>query len=266
MCWRGLFVVVLVVVLVGVAWGGPTQARAVRRLFEPTDLELEGQGRAELDLQAGLVRGPDAFRFAVPDLELDVGLLRNLELDLDGALAVEGPDDGGFAFGGDEAHLVYDNVWLAFKCGVLAATAAEGTKFALGLQAGPKLPVARGASGVGVEALVLAGVHVGHTHLIVNAGGLVDPAASDAGRPYGVEGGLDLDQELGDSGHWDLTGEIGGIAFASDDGHQLNVTVGVSWSPSEWLDLSLVGLGGLLPGSDRFGLLIGVAPKLALWR
>src|SRR5690349_10275820 len=95
------------VVAAGLAlWPALALARPHRRLFEPTDLELERPGVLELDLQAGLVRGPDAFRLSIPDAELDVGLLPDLEIDLDGAFALEGPDGGALSFD----HLAPDNL------------------------------------------------------------------------------------------------------------------------------------------------------------
>lgn len=57
------------------------EARSVRRMFEPTDLEWEAPGESEMDVQLGLIRGPDSYRLTVPDFEVDVGLTRQIELD-----------------------------------------------------------------------------------------------------------------------------------------------------------------------------------------
>src|SRR3954468_1791496 len=73
-------------------------ARRVRPLFEPTDLELEDSGTVEADLQLGVVRGEEASRLVFPDLELDVGVTRDLEIDLDGAYAIEAAPGGSFSF------------------------------------------------------------------------------------------------------------------------------------------------------------------------
>ena len=56
------------------------------------------------------------------------------------------------------------------------------------------------------------------------------------------------------------------MRFLSADPHQLTATAGLAWSPSARLELSLVAVGGLLAGGDRYGLLLGVSPKFALWR
>src|SRR5436305_2681888 len=65
--------------------------RGIRPLFEPTDLELEKTGVLDIDLQMGVIRSQGPWRVVVPDFELDFGILPNLELDIDGAYAIEGP-------------------------------------------------------------------------------------------------------------------------------------------------------------------------------
>jgi hypothetical protein len=40
---------------------------------------------------------------------------------------------------------------------------------------------------------------------------------------------------------------------------------GVTWSPTDTLDVSVMALGGVLSGGDRWGLLIGISPKAQLW-
>jgi hypothetical protein len=225
--------------------------RRVRPLFEPTDLELEEPGTLEADLQLGYVRGPDAGRVVVPDLELDLGLTRNLELDLDGSYAIEGPQNGPFAFD----HAAPDSLWLSAKLGV------ELLDLGLGLQLGPKFPTAAGSHGVGGEALLLVGKHDGRWHAALNGGGFVDPDGG-GGRPRGIEGGVDLGVDLG---ALSLTAELGGVKFFSTDPAQLVATAGVTWSVTERLDLSVVGLGGFLNGGDRYGVLLGISPKVSLW-
>lgn len=235
-------------------------ARSTRRLFEPTDLEWEEPGRAELDLQFGAIRGPSAFRWSVPDAEFDLGITRQLELDLDGAFALEGPDDATWTVD----HLAPDNVWLALKSGLFSLDLTSSSAVATGLQVGPKLPAARGARGIGVETLVVIGLTNEHRHLVANLGALLDPIAS-SGRPRGFEGGIDLDYDLNDSGTWAWLGEIGAVRFISRDPYQLHVTSGLGWSPIRSLSLSAVLLCGLTSGSDRYGVLLGVSPNVRLF-
>jgi hypothetical protein len=253
------------VVLACVA-GGARQAaarRGVRPLFEPTDLELEETGVVEIDLQVGGIRSQGPWRVVVPDFEVDVGLLRNLELDVDGAYAIEGPPAGPFAFD----HAAPDSLWVSAKVGFLDWASETGSAWAVGAQAGPKLPVAAGSHGVGGEGLVLVGHARGHTHLVLNVGAFVDPAPdATSGHPVGFEAGLDIDQDIDDAGHWSFKGELGGVRFVTAEPHQLLATAGVAWSPRDDLELSVIGLWGFLAGNDRYGVLLGFSPKLRLFR
>jgi hypothetical protein len=233
-----------------------------RPLFEPTDLEMEKTGIMEVDTQFGMVRGDAPWRMVVPDVEVDIGLTPSVEIDIDAAYAIEGPDDGRFSFD----HAAPDNVWLAAKLGLYDSREVDGgTAWALGAQIGPKLPVANDAHGIGYEALLLAGHTWGESHVVLNAGGLVDPGAQvSSGRPVSLEGGLDLDLHFGKS-PFSITGEFAAVHFFSADDDQLNVTGGVTYGVTDELDLSIVGLVGFL-GGDRAGVLFGVSPKFALWK
>jgi hypothetical protein len=237
--------------------------RGVRPLFEPTDLELEKTGTLDIDVQTGVIRSQGPARVVIPDFELDFGILPNLELDIDGAYAIEGPQTGPFSFD----HAAPDSLWLGAKIGVFDWTDDEAkSSWALGLQIGPKLPTASGSHGVGGEALVLIGHAFYRTHLVLNAGAFADPFPDPTSkRPIGVELGLDLDQDLDKAGRFSLTGELSGVRFVSGDAPQLLATTGIQFSPTENLDLSLVLLVGFLEGSDRYGALLGVSPKFRLF-
>jgi hypothetical protein len=247
-------------------WSAPAWA-ARRPHFEPTDLDLEDTGIVELDLQLGPVRGPDAWRAVIPDFELDLGLLPNLELGLDGAYAVEGAAGRPFSFD----HAAPDSLWPAVKWGVLDTRQdpAPGEPvampiWALGLAAGPKLPVTAASRGVGAEALVLVGCTTRRLHAALNLGGFVEPHPdASTPRPGGLEGGLDLAWDITD--RVQLLGEVSGAAFWSPDPAQAAATAGASWDVADALTVSLVGLVGFLPGADHLGLLVGVAPKLRLF-
>lgn len=237
------------------------RAVPVRRVFEPTDMELEEPGVAEFDMQFGLVRGESAYRVSAPDFEFDLGLTPNVELDLDGEFAVGGPDTGEFVFN----RTAPDNLWTSIKAGLFDFGNADSA-WTSGFQLGPKVPLAHGNQGVGVEGLLLLGWRVHQTQLVLNLGGLIDPAADPhTPRPRAVEGGLDLNYPLDANGRWALTGELSGVRYFSPDDDQLNVTLGVTWSPTDMLDLSIVALGGPLSGGDRWGLLLGISPKVQLW-
>lgn len=237
--------------------------RGVRPLFEPTDLELEKTGTLDIDVQTGVVRSQGPARVVIPDFELDFGILPNLELDIDGAYAIEGPATGPFSFD----HPAPDSLWVGAKIGLLDWTDDEAkSSWAMGLQVGPKLPTASGSHGVGGEALVLIGHAFYGTHLVLNAGGFADPFPdATSKRPIGLELGLDLDQDLDEAGRFSLTAELSGVRFVSGDAPQLLATTGIQFSATESLDLSLVVLVGFLEGSDRYGALLGVSPKLRLF-
>jgi len=235
----------------------------VRPLFEPTDLEMEEGGVIELDLQLGGIRSRGPWRVVIPDFELDVGLLPYLELDINGGYAIEGPATGPFAFD----HAVPDSLWPSLKLGILDwHDHAARRGFALGVQLGPKLPVASGSHGIGCEGLLLLGHMRGPLRMALNLGAFADPAPDAvSGRPLGIEGGLDVEIVLDQATRYALLGEISGVRFLSDDPHQLLATAGFKWAATPWLDLSLIGLWGFIAGSDRYGVLLGVSPKVQLW-
>jgi hypothetical protein len=242
----------------------PRAALAAKHHFEPTDLDLQDPGQIELDLQVGMARSDGPWRAVLPDAELNLGLSSNVEIDVDFALGIEGRPGRAFTFD----HLVTDNVWLATKLGLWdSRNEAAGTAWAFGVQLGPKLPIATGAYGIGYEALLLFGRTIRTTHLALDVGALVDPGAEvSRHRPIGVEVGLDLDQDLGRDSPFSILAEIGGIHWFTPDPDQLQITAGLQWSPSDALDLSLSGMVGLPPGSDRYAILLGVSPKARLWQ
>jgi hypothetical protein len=141
---------------------------------------------------------------------------------------------------------------------------ASDKAWALGIQVGPKLPLAPNATGIGFEGLLLVGTKLGPVHAILNAGMIADPRISGASRPTGIEGGLDLTVDVV-PGRWAFLGELGGIHFISDDDEQLVASAGGQWSYSKQLDLSLVAFVGFAAGSDPFGILLGASPKIAVW-
>jgi hypothetical protein len=240
--------------------------RGVRPLFEPTDLELEDPGVAEVDVQVGPIRGQGPWRLVVPDFELDLGLLNNLELDVDGAYALEAPP-GSFRF----QNAAPDNLWTALKLGIWdwadeGKTPDEVVAWAMGMQVGPKLPVAVGTRGVGFEALFLLGSVIGKAHFVLNAGAFVDPhPTATSPRPIGIEVGLDFDSDLDKAGHYQVLCELSGVKFMSLDPSQMLATAGLGWSPTPATQLSLIGLVGFLEGSDKYGALFGVTQKIGIW-
>jgi hypothetical protein len=243
----------------------PLVARAehVAHRFEPTDMDMQPPGMLQFDLQGGLVKGPKAPRLVVPDFEVNFGLAHNVELDIDGAVGFEAPADGSFRF----EHVTLDNLWFSSKLGLFSwHDDAKKSSWALGLQLGPKVPLADSARGAGFESVLLLGRNIRRVHLVFNAGGLVDPGVEvSRKRPIGLEAGIDLNLDLNDEDTFSILGELGGILYFSGDPNQAAATAGLQWSPSEYLDLSIVGLVGFASGSDRYGVLLGVSPKVRLF-
>jgi len=244
---------------------GSAAARPVRRLFEPTDLQLENAGVAEFDFQTGLIRGDAHYRLVVPDFEIDLGITRRLELDVDGTVNLE-DQSGTRTFD----HVSPDNLWVSAKVGLAALTIDLGHSdrdpaLGFGLQIGPKLPTARQAEGIGVEGVALVGLNWRRTQAVLNLGGLVDPGNGNAGRPKAIEGGIDFTQGLDARGLWSFVAGLGGVAYTTADNDQLTLTAGLELDPTEMLTLSLQALVGLIQGSDRYGVLLEVSPKVRLW-
>ena len=234
-----------------------------RPRFEPTDLEWEETGVAEVDLEFGAIRSPGPWRFVIPDFELDFGIHHNVELDLDGAYAIEGPDSGAFAFD----HAVPDSLWPSLKIGIWDDHDYETHHAqAIGIQIGPKLPVAHLSHGIGAEGLLMVGGSLQGVNAVLNLGGFIEPAQDGVTyRQIGVETGVDLQVQLDAQNRFQWTGELATAYFISPDPNQLHATTGITWSASPNLDLSVVGVFGFLAGDDRYGILFGIEPKLRMF-
>ena len=238
----------------------PAFARPLRARFEPTDLELEKPGVLDVDLQVGYLYGAQS-RLMLPDFEVDLGITRLFEIDLDGAYAIDPRTAGGDS--------VPDNLWLAAKLGLFSLH-WEHFMFSGGVQLGPRFPVAHGAVGVGFNGLALIGLAFNRTHLVINLGAYYDPAQptmdpSKTARPIGVQLGLAADVDITRDGRFGFHGEIGATVGVAVDPSQIVLAAGLVFSPNENLDLSILALVGLLPGADRAGGMAGVSPKLVLW-
>lgn len=236
----------------------------VRRHFEPTDLELEQPGTAQLDLETGFVRGRDAWRLVAPDFDLDVGLATWLEVGVNGGYAVEG--EAGKPFSLD--HSASDPLWISCKLGLVDVVDEEASRtYALGLQLGPKLPTFPGGHGVGAEALLLGGIGLGATTLSFNLGGFVDPAPGGVSqRPIAFESGITWDQDLDRAGRYSLSTDLSGVVYAHHEPTELQASFGPVVAVASWLDLSLTGVLGLLPSGDRYGALLGFSPHFGVWQ
>ena len=240
-------------------------AGATRPLFEPTGVGLQAAGVLQVDTQIGLLRTASrTYKTIVPDLEIDLGLLPGVELDLDLAYSVERAEgrDGEWSPGAPE------NLWSAIKLGLYnLRDERTDTSWSLVGQFGPRIPTAPGSHGLGGEALLLFGRAWPTQHAVLNFGAAVDPAGetSDA-RTTGFETGLDVDIDLDPAGHFSFLGAVGGWYGVTDGTRQLHTTLGIGWQVTDMLTLSASWLVGFTPDGDRCGLLIGVAPRWNLWK
>jgi hypothetical protein len=250
---RGLSAaLVALVLLVSVE---PALARPKRHFFEPDDLELEQPGVLDVDLQAGPVLGSSigGNRAVLPDFELDLGLGPNVEIGLDGAFSLDNVDSA--------RHFTGDPLWLATKLGLLDLRDAD-TDWALGVEFGPRFATLD-LVGVGYGVLALVGYSQGGAHLVLNAGGLLDPGATLRDHSRSLLFGLDFDYDF--DRRWSMQSELGSAYYLSHEPTELTVTAGVTYAASDDLDLSLTALAGFLRDTDHAGLLLGVSPKGKLW-
>jgi hypothetical protein len=232
----------------------PAEAQRPRRRFEPTDLRLQPAGVAEVDVQGGFVTGEDGQRAFLPDFEASVGISSHVELELDGTFGLDRLSKPQFL----------DNTLLAVRIGMVDEPDEPGStsSWSGGVQAGPRLPTLPQSHGLGMEALAIVGRTAGGMHLFAQAGSIIDPSEPVTGyvrriHPYGLEAGLDLDLDLDTHDTWSMNAELGGITYFSPHRDQLHVAGGPSMRVSRWLELSVVALVGILPGGDRFGVLLG---------
>ncbi len=239
----------------------PASARARRPRFEPTDLELEDTGVLELDMQAGpaLGNGGTGRRLVVPDLELDVGLLPNVEFDVDAALALDHVD-------GKHPTLDSESIWTSMKLGLTDAHPSKsGWAVATGLQLGPRLATI-GTKGLGYAALGLLGVSKDPVHLVGNFGVIVDPGPQiTRGQAKSGVAGIAADVDLDSRDAWSIVGALATALYWSDDPDELSASMGVAYNVVPSLEVSTTVVVGFLSGGDRGALLLGLSPKRDLW-
>jgi hypothetical protein len=236
------------------------ETRAGRPWFEPTDLELEEPGIADLDVEFGATRGdlPNGNRLVLPDFEVDLGLTSNVELDIDGAFGLA-------RFDQPSRETTADPLWIATKLGLYDGRLSPKSAVAAGLQLGPRLPTI-GMAGIGYAALGLVGFYRERTHLVLNFGGIIDPGPQIArGQQESVVAGVDLDLDLDALGLWSLAGELAGAHYFSPDPDQFTLSAGITLAATPNLDVYSTVLAGFLPGGDRLAAFVGVSPKFAMW-
>lgn len=230
--------------------------------FEPTDLKMAEPGELEVDTQVGIgISDGQADRLLLPDFELNLGLTRNVELDVDGSFLVE-------HYTSKSREYLGEPLWAGVKLGVLdIRDDAKRRAFAFGLQLGPLLPTTSHMRGIGYGALALAGIVRGRVQLVFNAGVHYAPrnALFNDLSPGRVVGGVDLRWAFDPRERWALLGEVGASVYWNHSAHEFSTTVGLEWSPSRHYSLSAVVLGNALFEGDKLSFLVGFTPRIRLF-
>jgi hypothetical protein len=246
-------------IVLWLAWPQPAAARRFfRARFRPGTLEIQKVGELELEAELGGIYGDgdDGSRAPVPDFTLSVGLLRWLELDLDGSFAVT-------KLGRPDREWVGEPLWVAARADLYNFKDEQtGSSFGIGVQAGPRLPSVHNARGIGVGALALIGGGTKTLHAVLNLGSTVD-AAQSASINFGVA----VEYELALRHKWSLQGELAGAHYfgAETDPNQLLLLIGFGAELREGCELSLLALTGPVFEGDRLGLLAGFKYDHELW-
>ncbi len=240
---------ILLLVLVGLAVAFPAEAKHRGFRFFPQDLDMERPGTGEVSVRAGYSPRGGPY-VAVPDLELDLGLLRRLELGLDGQWGLPSPG---------EPWGATDQVWLSLKH-LLVDHRTEHAAIAVGLQHGPRLAAMPLTQGIGYQALALVGVRRADWQALVAVGAGLDPHDDALGRrPWMAVGSVDLDWFLGDT--WSLEAQV--LDARGPGAPGWTESLGVAWQTG---DTQLrAGATTLLVGDQQApGVYVGISQKLNL--
>jgi hypothetical protein len=240
----------------------PAQARVFRARFDPETLALEKPGNLQVNVQAGGLYGDgiDGSRIILPDFELDLGVLKWLEVSIDGVFTVTN-------LGTPERGVGGDPLWTSarFELLNLRRDDQEHTTFGMGLQVGPRFRTIDKARGVGLGALLLAGGGTETLRVVANLGTFLDREQAGA-LVYG--GSVEYDLALRHK--WTLQAQYAGAHYYGNtqgdtDPNQALVLAGFGTELTETLQLSLLGLLGPFAKGDRLGLMAAVTWSHRLW-
>ncbi len=218
-------------------------------------------GQLEADLEFGLFADDSGLTAQLPDFELNLGLTREVEFDVDGTPMLSG-------FGAAAGPLAFssNNLWFSLKIG-LAGARQRGTErsWGVGVQLGPRVAAAAGSQGLGAEALLLVARHWPRWSLVANAGAYQEPPARGAPTvDRGLQAGLDLTHDLTDVVGFEA--ELFAVVTNGVAEHQVGASAGVAWQCNDHVAVSARVVGGLLGAGPGIGVSLGVSPSLRLWR
>lgn len=224
-------------------------ARRHRPTWYPEDLDLQRPGEIETNLRTGFLRSASGTTTILPDLELDVGIDRRLELGVDAQAGWSAQA---------AAWTALDQLWLSAKH-LLADHHSSGRSWAVGVQHGPRLPLMAASNTLGYQAIIMIGVDTQKTQWVCSAGGFLDPMDATRQQPWGALLGLDGSWDLSD--RWTLEP---GVSATAQYGHGTDVlaTLDIALNVAQWLIVRAGGSAGRLDGSRALGLQVGLSP---LW-
>lgn len=244
------------------AWLHPpkAEARFFRARFDPDTLELQKPGLLELNVSVGGLYGDgvDGSRLVSPDLELDLGVLEWLEVDIDAAFSLTNLGTSEVGAGGDP-------LWASARVELLNLKDEEGKNFGIGLQAGPRFRTIDNARGVGLGSLLLVGGGTKTLRAVGNLGCFLDRDQAGA-----IVYGGTIEWDFARRRRWTVQGQMAGAhyfgnTFGDTDPDQALLLAGVGTEVSKELQVSLLAMAGPFARGDRAGLVASVTWDHQLW-
>jgi len=197
--------------------------------------------------------GDDGARLASPDLDLTLSLTERLQLGLETSVVVARLES-------DHVEVAGEPLWPSLIALLVGKEDEQRDVFALGVQAGPRLPSVGAKHALGAAALLVAGGGTPRLQVVANVGGTYDRTQTAA-----LLFGLDVEYTLGKGGAFSLRGDVGGLYAVGGEPVQLLVDAGLGWEVTRTLELSLLAVAGPVFEGDRVGVLFGVREDFSLW-
>ena len=190
--------------LFGISPAAFAKTRSFR--YYPQDLDMELPGRAEADLRLGWSGGAAQPHLVAPDIQLDLGLSRTLEIGLDVQAGTLARGDG---------WTFTDFAWISAKH-LLLDHRARSKAVAVGLQHGLRLGQGLLPDALGYQGVVLASLRSPKAMVVFSLGAYGDPRETlGAARSLGWFSSVDATVGISDAsaleaqlscGNWGTTG------------------------------------------------------------
>ena len=226
----------------------PCQAKRRSLHFFPKDLDMELPGDLEVTALTGWLRTGARDVLVVPDLEIDFGLARRVEIGCDFQAAVDAQT---------KVWAPTDHLWLSLKHIVADGRTARHA-LAFGFQHGPRVATMVGTHGAGYQAVGLWSLRAPDWQVVASTGAYLDPRDDALGhRPWALIAGMDVDWDFNDE--WTFAPSLS-ASWTPGGTVQWVVAADLQWQFDNWL-LSAGALGGAGDDGKSLGLRLGVAPR-----